>query len=73
MVNGISEKALSVNHKVKIVNFLDGTSEKILEKLDEIIKEKPHDLTDKINDKIKDNIDILMIWENKVDDSFPDG
>ena len=30
MVNGISEKDLSVNHKVKIVNFPGGTSKKIL-------------------------------------------
>ena len=44
MVNGISEKGLSVNHKVKIVNFPGGTSEKILEKLDDIIKEQPDDL-----------------------------
>ena len=44
MVNGISEKGLSVNHKVKIVNFPGGTSEKILEKLDDIIKEQPEDL-----------------------------
>ena len=41
MVNGISEKGLSVNYKVKIVNFPGSTSEKILEKLDDIIKEKP--------------------------------
>ena len=44
IVNGISEKGLSVNHKVKIVHFPGGTSEKILEKLDDIIKEKPGDL-----------------------------
>ena len=44
MVNGISEKGLSVNHKVKILNFLGGISEKILDKLDVIIKEKPDDL-----------------------------
>ena len=44
MVNCISEKGLSVNHKVKIVNFPCGTNEKILEKLDDIIKEKPDDL-----------------------------
>ena len=41
MVNGISEKVLIVNHKEKIVNFPAGTSEKILEKLDDIIKELP--------------------------------
>ena len=41
MVNGISEKGLSVNHEVKIVNFQGGTSEKILEKQYVIIKEKP--------------------------------
>ena len=44
MVNGISEKGLSANHKVKIVNFPCGTSEKILEKLDDIIKEQPDDI-----------------------------
>ena len=44
MVYGISEKGFSVNHKVKIVNFPGGASEKILEKLDDIIKEKPGDL-----------------------------
>ena len=43
MENGISEKGLSVNRKVKIVNF-PGTSENILKKLDEIIKEKPDNL-----------------------------
>ena len=41
MVNGISEKSLSVNHKVKIVNFASGKSKKILEKLDVTIKENP--------------------------------
>ena len=30
IVNGISEKGLTVNHKVKIVNFPGGTSETIL-------------------------------------------
>ena len=44
MVNGISEKGLSVNHKIKIMNFPGGTSERILEKLDDMIKEKPDDL-----------------------------
>ena len=44
LVNVISEKGFSVNHKVKIVNFPGGPSEKILEKLDGIIKEKPHEL-----------------------------
>ena len=28
MVNGISEKGLSVNHKIKIINFPGGTSER---------------------------------------------
>ena len=58
MVNGISEKGLSVNHKVKIVNFPGVTSEKILEKLDDIIKEQrdglivhigTNDLTNNVN------------------------
>ena len=45
MVNGISEKGFNVNHKVKIVNFPGGTSEKILEQLDVIIKEMPDDFS----------------------------
>ena len=44
MVNGISKKGLSVNYKVKIMNFPGGTNEKILEKLNDMIKEKPDDL-----------------------------
>ena len=43
-IHGISEKGPSVNHKVKIVNLPGGTNEKILEKLDDIIKEKPDDV-----------------------------
>ena len=42
MVNGISEKSLNVNHKVKTVNFPGSTNEKILKKQDDIIK--PDDL-----------------------------
>ena len=44
MVNGISGKGLSVNYKVKIVNFPGSTNEMILEELDDIIKGKPEDL-----------------------------
>ena len=44
IMNGISEEGLSVNYKVKIVNFPGSTWEKILEKLDDIIKEIPDDL-----------------------------
>ena len=60
MVNGISEKGLSVNHKAKIVNFPGGTREKILEKLDIIIKEKPDDVIvhDGTND-ITNNVNLL--------------
>ena len=49
MLSGISEKGLGVNHKVKIVNFPGGKSEKILEKLDVIITEKPGDITNNVN------------------------
>ena len=44
MVNGIFGKGLSVNHKVKTVNFPGGTNEKIIEKLNDISQEKPDDL-----------------------------
>ena len=44
MVYVISEKGLDVSHKVKFATFPIGTSQKILEKLYDIIKEKPGDL-----------------------------
>ena len=69
MVNGISEKGLSVNYKVKIVNFLGSTSEKILEKLDDIIKEKPEDLifyagTNDITNNVNLSTNIKKIFDN---------
>ena len=44
MLNDISENVLSNNHKVKIVNFPGDTNEKILGKLDNLIKQNPDDL-----------------------------
>ena len=59
IVNGISEKGLSVKHKVKIVNFPGGTSEKILKKLDDIIKEKPDDLINHVGtNDITNNVNL---------------
>ena len=60
MVNGFSEKGLSVNHKQKIENFLGSTSEKILKKLDVIIKEKPDDLVVHVGtNDITKNVNLL--------------
>ena len=60
VVNGISEKGLSVNYKVKILNFLGGISEKILDKLDVTIKEKPDDLVVHVGtNNITINVNIL--------------
>ena len=44
MSNNISEKGLSKTHKVRVINFLGGTSEKITDQLDDLIKGKPDDL-----------------------------
>ena len=60
MVNGISKKGLSVNYKVKIMNFPCGTNEKILEKLNDMIKEKPDDLIGHVGtNDITYNINLL--------------
>ena len=60
MVNGISEKGLSFNHKVKIVNLPGGTNEKILGKLDNIIKEKPDHLIVHVgNNDITNNVNLF--------------
>ena len=44
MLSGISEKYLSRTHKVKVTNFPGGATDEIVEKLDNIIKDKPDDL-----------------------------
>ena len=58
LLNGLHEKGLCRNHRVKVNNFPGGTSETILENIDEIIKNKPdclsihagtNDLTNGIN------------------------
>ena len=75
MVNGIYEKGLSVNHKVKIVNFPGGRSEKILEKQDDIIKEQPDDLIVYVGtNDLTNNVNLLTNVKkifNKVSKEFP--
>ena len=44
MLNNISAVGLSKTHKVRVINFLIGTSEKITDQLDDLIKGKPDDL-----------------------------
>ena len=41
MVNNINERGLSKSNTVLVKNFPGAASEKILEEMDEIIKEKP--------------------------------
>ena len=70
LVNGISEKGLSVNHKVKTVNLPGGTSKKILEKLDNIIKEKPDDLIIHVEMNMTNNLNLLANVKN-ISKKFP--
>ena len=41
MLNGIHEKGIFKNHRVKINNFPGGTSATILKNIDELVKSKP--------------------------------
>ena len=67
MVNGISEKGLSVNHKVTIINFSGRTSGKILEKMDVIIKKKSDDLIVHVGaNDITNNIILLTNVKKKL-------
>ena len=58
MLNGLHEKGLSMNRNVKVKNYPGGTSEVILDNIDDIVKNKPdclinhagtNDLTNGIN------------------------
>ena len=44
LLNNISEKRLNKTHKVRVINFPGGTSEKVKDQLDDLIKGKPGDL-----------------------------
>ena len=44
LLNGIHEKGLSKNHTVKVNNIPGGTSDAILDKLDDFLKNKPDGL-----------------------------
>ena len=41
MLNGIREKGVSKNHRVKVNNFPGGSSATILENIDQLVKIKP--------------------------------
>ena len=41
MLNGIREKGMSKNHRIKVNNFPGGTSATILEKIDQLVNSKP--------------------------------
>ena len=41
MFNGIHEKGMSKNHRVKVNSFPGGTSATILENIDQLVKSKP--------------------------------
>ena len=59
MLNNISEKGLSKTHKVTVINFPGGTSEKITDQLDDVIKGKPGDLIVGTNDIAANNVNLL--------------
>ena len=60
MLNNISEKGLSKTHKVRVINFSGGTSEKITDQLDDLIKGKPDDLIVHVGtNDIANNINLL--------------
>ena len=41
MLNGIHEKGVLKNYRVKVNNFMGGTSATILENIDQLVKSKP--------------------------------
>ena len=60
MFTSISEKDLSKTHKLKVINFPGGSSEKITDQLDDLIKGKPADLTGHVGtNDIENNINLL--------------
>ena len=60
MLNSISEKRLSKTHKVRVINFPGGTSEKMTDHLDDLIKGKPDNLITHVGtNDIANNVNLL--------------
>ena len=60
MLTNISEKGLRKIHKVRVINFPGGTSEKITDQLDDLIKEKPDNLIVHVGTNyIANNVNLL--------------
>ena len=60
MLTNISEKGLRKIHKVRVINFPGGTSEKITDQLDDLIKGKPDDLIAHVEtNDIANNVNLL--------------
>ena len=59
MLTNVSEKGLRKIHKVRVINFPGGTSEKITDQLDDVIKGKPGDLIVGTNDIAANNVNLL--------------
>ena len=60
MLNSISEKRLGKPHKVRVINFPGGTSEKMTDHLDDLIKGKPDDLIAHVGtNDIANNVNLL--------------
>ena len=60
MLNNIPEKSLSKTHKIRVINFPGGTSEKMTDHLDDLIKGKPDDLIVLVGtNDIANNVNLL--------------
>ena len=60
MLTNVSEKGLRKIHKVRVINFPGGTSEKITDQLDDLIKEKSDNLIVHVGtNDIANNVNLL--------------
>ena len=69
ILNNIHEKGLSKQHTVKITNFLGATTERILEKLENLLKSKPdvlivHDGTNDLPKNINSLNNLRKVYRN---------
>ena len=76
MLNNISEKSLSKTHKIRVINFPGGSSEKITDHQDDLIKGKPDNLIVLVGtNDIVNNANLLLnvkkIFRKVSKDSLP--
>ena len=72
MQTGISRKVLSKKHNVSVASFSDGTGEKIIQNVDDLLKHKPDDIVIHVGtNDMTNEVNLLNSVKIRTQNKFP--